>query len=238
MSTLNLVAYERIGLANPVSEAAIGEVLDRTDLTPGDRAAELGCGGAGLAIVLARRGLSVLAIDRGEAMVELARRKVRAVGLDDRVEVRAGEAAVIAAAEAPFRLVAALGTTALGDFGQLAGLIAPGGWLLWGDIFWVETPVVKPGGDAFDYDTDEGWRARGQAAGLALVQARISDETDWDAYVSSLVRAVADWRLAEPDHPAGEAVEVRARATAALYSPENRRSVGFGLYLFRKPDRD
>ena len=68
MTTFNLVAYERIGLANPVPEAAINEALDLSDLKRGEPAAELGCGNAALAIMLARRGLRVLAVDRGEEM--------------------------------------------------------------------------------------------------------------------------------------------------------------------------
>lgn len=235
VSSLNLVTYERIGLANPVSEAAIGELLALTDLKAGDRAAELGCGGAALAILLAGHGLDVLAVDRGEAMAELARRKVAAAGMASRIEVRAGEANAVAAGCGPFRLVTAMGTTGLGDFRMLSGLTAPGGWILWGDIVWAETPAVMPPGVAMDYDTDAGWRARAAAAGLELIGFRASDDADWDAYVDRLQGAVRAWRAEAPDDPAGEAVEAHMRATAALYSPDYRRSLGFATYLFRKP---
>lgn len=234
MTSFNLVAYERMGLVNPVSEAAIGEALDRTDLAPGDRAAELGCGNAALALLLAERGLQVLAVDRGAEMVELAQRRVEAANAAGQVQVRLGEAGDLAGQAAPFRLVAALGTTALGDFRKLATWIAPGGWLLWGDLFFRQAPAVAPGGAGLDYDTDEGWRARAAEAGLALNHVRVSDDADWDAHLVDLAAAVTDWIEDEPDHPARRQVESRLAAVRALYGPANRESLGFILYLFQK----
>lgn len=235
MTDLNLAAYARMGIANPVSQETLDAVLDLTDLTPGERVAELGCGNAAVAVLLARRGLKVLAVDRGAAMVELAQGKVAEAGLGDRVEVRAGEADRVAEAEGPFRLVAALGTTQLGDFNQLAEWITPGGWLLWGDIFWREAPKVQLAGGGLDYDTDAGWRRRGGEAGLELVQARISTEADWDAYIAALKAGAEGWAADHPDHPKRRLVEIRANAMAALYGPASRETLGFALYLFRKP---
>lgn len=236
MTSFNLVSYERIGLANPVSDTAIGEALDSSDLKSGDLSAELGCGNAALAILLARRGLRVLAVDRGEEMAALAARKVEAAGLNDQVRVIHGEADAVAAGEGPFRLVSALGTTALTDFDVLASWIEPGGWLLWGDIFWREEPKVHLPQVGLDYDTDAGWRGRASRAGLELVHARISDDDDWAAYVARLKQAVEDWAAENPEHPSRSLVEARGNAIAAMYAPENMRTLGFVTYLFRKPD--
>lgn len=233
MTDLNLAAYPHMGIANPVSDDAVGAMLDRTDLTPGDRVAELGCGNAALAVLMARRGLDVLAVDRGEAMADIARQRVAAADLGDRVQVRTGEAAAVADAQGPFRLVAALGTTQLGDFGRLGGWIVPGGWLLWGDLFWVEAPATPPPG--MDYDTDAGWRRRGAGAGLELVSARVSSEAEWEAYVAALTAGVRSWAVANREHPRRAAIEARAAALAMLYGPASRTTLGFGLYLFRKP---
>ena len=54
---------------------------------PGDRVLELACGTGEDAIHLARRGVRVTAIDASPAMVEVARRKVAAAGLEKLVEV-------------------------------------------------------------------------------------------------------------------------------------------------------
>jgi SAM-dependent methyltransferase len=54
----------------------------------GDRVLELGCGTGEDAVHLARRGVSVLATDTAAGMVEAARQKVEAAGLEGSVEVR------------------------------------------------------------------------------------------------------------------------------------------------------
>jgi SAM-dependent methyltransferase len=232
VTDLNLAAYARMGIANPVSEGAVLAMLDQTDLKPGERGAELGCGNAEVARLLARRGLTVLAVDRGEAMADLARARVAEAGLSDRIEVVAAEAGAAAEAAGPFRLIAALGTTQLGDFGQLSRWLEPGGWLLWGDIFWHQAPTVPVPG--LDYDTDAGWRRRGAEAGLRLVAARISPEAEWEAYVAALTAAAAAWAEANPDDPARSQIAARAAALVALYGPASRSTLGFGLYLFRR----
>lgn len=228
MTQLNHVAYPRMGVCNPVSEAALAAMLDRTDLKPGDRAAELGCGNGAVSAMLAARGLSVEAFERDPVMAELA----RARGL----VVREGDAAVLAEQDAPWRLVAALGTTGLGDFARLCALLEPGGWLLWGDLFWKTEPdlALKTAMGDPDYDTDAGWRARGADAGLELVAARVSPAEDWDAYVGAIERAVADWAGENPDHPDRPAVQRRAETLLGYWRGIGREALGFGLYLFRK----
>jgi len=236
VTDLNLAAYARMGIANPVSEGAIQALLDQTDLAPGDRAAELGCGNAEVARVLARRGLRVLAVDRGEAMAALARERVAEAGLTDAIEVVAGEAGTVARHEGPFRLIAALGTTQLGDFAVLRRAIEPGGWLLWGDIFWHQTPAVAVPG--LDYDTDAGWRRRGAQAGLRLVETRVSPDAEWADYVAALTGAAQAWAAQHPDHPERAQIQARAATLAALYGPASRATLGFALYLFHKPNSD
>ena len=234
MTDLNLAAYPYMGIANPVSEDAVSAMLDLTGLEPGDRAAELGCGNGALARVLAGWGLRVLAVDRSATMADLARRRIDEAGLSKAVEVVAGDAADVAEARGPFRLAAAVGTTRLGDFDRLAKWVEPGGWLLWGDLFFRRAPVPAFVAAGLDYDTDAGWRARGQAAGLELIAARISEEADWDAYVADLMAAVAAWGRENPDAPQRPAFEARAQALAAMYGPAGRETLGFGLYLFRR----
>ncbi len=56
--------------------------------SPGSRVLDVNCGTGEDAVFLGRLGVRVLATDLSEPMVELARRKVAAAGLDDRVEVR------------------------------------------------------------------------------------------------------------------------------------------------------
>ena len=52
------------------------------------RVLELGCGAASLAVLMARQGARVLAIDASEAMLDTARKRVQNAGVADRVELR------------------------------------------------------------------------------------------------------------------------------------------------------
>ena len=82
---------------------------------PGDRVLELACGTGEDAIHLAGRGVRVVAMDASAEMVETARRKARATGLDGSIEVRHMSAEDLAAGEAlpgPF-------DGAFSDFGGL-----------------------------------------------------------------------------------------------------------------------
>ncbi|MBI4551561.1 MAG: methyltransferase domain-containing protein [Candidatus Latescibacteria bacterium] len=76
--------HSRVG---QYQRAVVAEIMARR-FTPGMRVLEIGCGTGVDAVWLARRGVSVVAIDTAPAMVEVARRRVEAHGVQDRVDVR------------------------------------------------------------------------------------------------------------------------------------------------------
>ena len=63
-----------------------------------------------------------------------------------------------------------------------------------------------------------------------------ADEVWRAALVFARVGAIADWISDTPDDPARGRVEAHAAGLNALYGPANRASLGFILYLFRKPE--
>ena len=82
--------YARSNAANrTLSEMRLRTLAAITTHVPaGSRILDLGCGPGEDDEQLARRGYTVTAIDWSPAMVEQARHRMRAVGLDDRVDVR------------------------------------------------------------------------------------------------------------------------------------------------------
>jgi len=82
--------YDASFTATPLGTLLREAVWRRLDarFAPGDRVLELACGTGEDAIHLARRGVQVTALDASPAMVETARRKVAAAGLEGLVEVR------------------------------------------------------------------------------------------------------------------------------------------------------
>ena len=66
--------------------------LDRIErLAPGRRALDLACGTGLVTLPLAQRGFHVTGVDHSPAMMEIARQKVDAAGLQDRVELLEGD---------------------------------------------------------------------------------------------------------------------------------------------------
>jgi ubiquinone/menaquinone biosynthesis C-methylase UbiE len=67
--------------------AAVQERLARA-FRPGDHVLELGCGTGEDAVWLARRGMRVTATDQSPAMLDVARRKTKAAGVQGRIELK------------------------------------------------------------------------------------------------------------------------------------------------------
>jgi cyclopropane-fatty-acyl-phospholipid synthase len=63
-------------------------LLDRLELTPGDRLLEIGCGWGTLAIEAAKRGVEVVGLTLSTEQKAWAERKIAEAGLADRVEIR------------------------------------------------------------------------------------------------------------------------------------------------------
>jgi len=81
--------YDDTFTATPLGRRLRAAVWRRLDarFAPGDRVLELACGTGEDAVHFGARGVRVTATDGAAAMVETARRKVAAAGLEDRVEV-------------------------------------------------------------------------------------------------------------------------------------------------------
>ncbi len=110
--------------------------VDRLALPDGARVLEVGCGAGRFAVDLARRGLSVVAIDPAAAMVEQGRRHAKEAGLGaDRLTVTLGDATALAFADQTYDLVVALGVLPwLEDprqaLREMARVTRPGGHVL------------------------------------------------------------------------------------------------------------
>lgn len=245
--TFNRIAYETLDVCNAVDMAVVEAAVARTGLAPGAHAVDVGTGNAAVALRLAERfGFEVEAIEFDPVMADLARSRIDATDAGERVMLTVASAAEALDEATGLDLISALGTTNLTGEGRpspevgfafLAERLAPGGWLLWGDLVWLTEPpaplrqIVEA---TNQYADDAGWTAAAQAAGLELVWREISDQSVFDAYVQTTADAVADWLEAHPDAPEADAVRFHASRTATVFE-FGRGMFGFGLYLFRRP---
>jgi precorrin-6B methylase 2 len=244
-TSYNRIAYEALEVCNGVEMAAVEAAVARTGLAAGTRAVDVGTGNAGVAIRMASAfGLAVTAIEYDPVMADLARERIAASGTGDRVTLRLGAAADVLETLGPVDLLTALGTTNVTGEGRptpeaamrfLKGKLKPGGWLVWGDLVWIDTPPepLRQLTETVNLYTDEaGWRAAAEAAGFEVVSAEISSQAVFDGYAAAADRAARDWLVANPSTPEAEGVRASADRVKAILT-FGRPFIGFGLYLLR-----
>ncbi len=142
--------------ANTLEEAQAAKldlVASKLALVPGQRVLDVGCGWGSFAIHAATHyGVSVTAITLSGPQAQLARERVAAAGLSDRVEIRVADYRELA--DEPFDAIASIGmvehvgASQIDRYAQtLAGLLRPGGALLNHGI-----AVTNPEDDPLDDD--------------------------------------------------------------------------------------
>lgn len=244
--TFNRIVYETLEVCNAADMAVIEAAVARAGLAPGARAVDVGTGNAAVALRLADRfGFAVEAVEFDPVMADLARSRIEAAGRQDAMTLTVASAAEALGDATGLDLITALGTTNLtgegrpspeAGFAFLAERLAPGGWLLWGDLVWLGEPpaplrqIVEA---TNQYADDAGWIAAAEAAGLELVWREVSSQAVFDAYVQTTADAVSAWLEAHPEAPEAETVRFHASRTATVFA-FGRGMFGFGLYLFRR----
>lgn len=241
------IAYEALDVCNAVEMATLDERLRATGLAQGARALDIGCGNGAVSIRLAERfGLFVDAVELDPGMADLARSRIKASEACGRVTLREARSDAVLAKAEPWDLIVALGVTEpvgggvrepQGMFSGLRAHLAPGGWLLWGDLVFLSepSPPVRQLVEAHNtYADHEGWQAAARHAGFEVVSAQISPPDIWDAYGRTMQTAVADWLSAHADHTDAGAVAGAAHRLKLMFD-FGQGALGFGLYLLRHP---
>lgn len=183
-------------------------------------------------------------LDVNAEFLARARAEAAARGLSERTRFVLGPADAF---EVPAGSVhAAFCTGATHAFGDLRAtltalrkLVSPGGWILAGDGHWKQPPAREYleflGGTEDEFRDHAGTFATGAACGLEPVAASESSPAEWDAYEDLYAATVERFSEAHPDDPDREAMLARIRPWRAMYLKLGRATLGFGLYLYRRP---
>jgi cyclopropane fatty-acyl-phospholipid synthase-like methyltransferase len=241
------VAYAGLDVCNPLDMATVDAALARTGLRPGARALDIGTGNGSIAVRLAETfDLAVTAVELDPAMAAIARARITASAAADRIDLRQTTSGVVLADMAPLDLIVATGTTdpagngqldVLDIFAALSGYLAPGGWLLWGDLVWTAEPPV-PVRQIFEwtnrFTTEDGTLEAARAVGLDVVSTDRSPPATMQRFLETIDREVRAWLDAHPDAP--EAVGIRTSADRVkMMFDFGRPYIDFSLCLMRKP---
>ena len=230
---------------NPLDPEVLDQVIDLLELVPGRRVLDVGCGKATLLVRIAERHQVLgTGVDINPAFLAEGRANAQRHGVASRIELLEMDASRIACEPASFDAGVCIGSThAFGTyrdaFRELARFVRPGGNVLVGEGCWKRDPdpeyLHRLGATADEMTTHEGMQAAGSRQGLEPRGAWLSSDRDWDRYEDLYARTVETWVATHPDDPDAPAMRERIRQWRETYARWGRDTLGFGLYLFRRP---
>ncbi|MGP8163574.1 MAG: SAM-dependent methyltransferase [Acidimicrobiales bacterium] len=244
---LSVLRYHEISesshrIMNPLSLDELLLLGDICRVGPGTRLLDLACGKGELLCQFARRlGASGVGVDVHAPFLVAARERAAEFGVADSVGFIEGDAGHPTGVSGRFDVVSCIGATWVG--GGLSGTLdlmsqwlAPHGWLLVGEAFWAAQPpdvIRRKHEDGQTFADLAGTLDCFEAAHTDLVEMVLATPGDWDRYEASQWLNVAEWLSTNAHAP--EASEVRAQRDASRrdYLTEERRCLGWGVFVLR-----
>ncbi len=121
----------------------------------------------------------------------------------------------------------------------LAGLLPPGGHLLFGDGYWRQPPwddyLAFLGCELSDMTTFSEMQGAGERLGLVHVASRGSTHEEWDDYEGSFQASMIAWCDAHPDDADEPKFRTRITNWRDGYLQWGRETLGFGMYVWVCP---
>jgi SAM-dependent methyltransferase len=222
------IAHMGMAIMNPIPASKLDEVVGLLELPPRGRVVDLGCGkGDLLARIAARYDVDAVGIDRDAKLLAEAPPGINVIVADIETWQRGRGA---------FDLVASVGSPA--RLASLAGLVRPGGLVLYGNGYWRRQPsaeYLEALGATPDELSDYGATIRrGTELGLTPVYAVAASVDDFDRYEWSWSLNGERYAAEHPDEPGVDDFREWIRAGRRRYVDlGGRETLGFGLFLFR-----
>ena len=229
---------------SPLNPARLDTVLELTQLTPGARVVDFGCGNAEVLIRLVERHqVAAEGVDAAPYVLEEARQRAAGRISPGALTLHEQEAREYAGEPESCDLALCIGAThAFGDLAQtlryLAALVRPGGHLVVGEGFWRRAPdpayLTALKTDANSYGSHADNVALATSQGLRYLYSAVTSDDDWDHFEGLYCRAVERYVAGHPEDSDGEAMLRRIRGWRDTYLRYGRDTLGFALYLFVK----
>jgi cyclopropane fatty-acyl-phospholipid synthase-like methyltransferase len=228
--------FARMRWNAPLSAEHAELLLDRLDLRPQARIADLGCGWGELLLrAVARAGQATgTGVDTGARALSRARRLAADRHLDGRVEFT--EADVADWGGTADRVLCLGASHALGGttpaLDALAKVVPAGGRLLFGDGYW-ETAPSAAATELFGEQVLPlaGLLEACRAAGWRVIHLSVADQREWDDFESTFRAGRQEWLLAHPADPRAGAVRDWLDARERQYVAEYRGILGFAYLV-------
>jgi SAM-dependent methyltransferase len=248
---------------NPTSPARLDELIGLLDLPSAARVLDIGCGTGELLVRMAEAhgadrsdgtgtsevsgsgaGFSGIGVDTSPWFLGRARESVARRVPGAAIELLEMDGVAFAPEADSFDLACCLGASWVfgGHRGTLKALSVaarPGGQVLVGEPFWRAEPCAEyldwSGIGRDDFAGHEENVAIGESAGLIPLLAWVSSSEDWDRYETLQWRAAARYAATRPGDPDVPELLERVARGRHEYLAWGRDTLGWALYLFRRP---
>lgn len=226
-------------LQNPTSAEKIRALGERLRLGPETDVLDIAAGKCGPAVLLAREfGCRITAVERAPEFAAVARERIAAAGLGDRIELVEADAREFELGRGRFDVALCLGASFV--WGDLAGTLAAlvpavrdGGAVAVGEPFWRRWPLPDGLDDAGYVPLAETVR-RFEAGGVRVDGLIASSQDDWDRYETLHWRALEDWLAENPDDPDAPRIREQHEQHRDEYLAWGRDLLDWAIFVGRK----
>jgi SAM-dependent methyltransferase len=239
------VTHREHAVCNPTSAEKLGHLVELLRLPAGAPVVDIACGKGEFLIRLAEAyGANCLGIELSPFYVAEARKRLEVRAPEAEVTFREMDGADFKPEEPhSFTVASCLGASWIygghaGTLDALTGMVAPGGWVVTGEPFWLKEPceeyleVLGLPKEAFG--THIGNVEVGEKRGLTLVHTLVSSGDDWDRYQGLQWSASDEHARSCPDDPDLPELMRRVGGEKLAYLRWGRDTIGWAIYVFRR----
>lgn len=237
----NEIAHHNLNYCSPINDEMVDEISYLMRLTPGMTVVDLGCAKAEILIRMANIcQVQAFGADASEPYLRSAQEAIaqRAPAAD--ISLVQQDTNSYTYEPESFDAVMCVNSSELYQsydkaIMEISKFAKPGGMVLMGDYYWrneqhpeLEDPfaLTKNYVDAIEIGLQEG---------LTPLFASVCTKVDLDRYIWSQSYAVEMYAVDNPDDSDNPAMLERARRMRNMYIEYGHETLGFGLFLFRKP---
>ncbi len=231
-------------VCNPMSTAKLDELIGLLKLNPGAAVLDIACGKGEILTRLAERyEVSGVGVDISPYFVKDTKQK-----LQERVPIAQIEILNMDGADySPdqlFDLAMCIGASWVyqghrGTLFALKAMTKPGGLILVGEPFWLKEPddayLAAENHTRDMFSTHYENVLIGEHDGLLPLYTMVSNQNDWDLYETLQWYAAEKDARDNPDDPNVPEILIRVAHGRTNYLRWGRDTLGWALYLFRKP---
>jgi cyclopropane fatty-acyl-phospholipid synthase-like methyltransferase len=228
--------YTRMRWNVPLSVEHAELLMDRLDVRPGARVADLGCGWGELLLRVVARAVQATGtgVDTDAGALARARRLAAERHLDGRVQFT--EADISGWSGPADRVLCAGASHALGGttpaLNALAGVVPAGGRLLFGDGYWETAPSAA----ATELFGEQALPLAGlleacRSAGWRIIHMSVASQLEWDDFESTFRAGRQEWLLAQAGDPRAADIRDWLDARERQYVEVYRGVLGFAYLV-------